>query len=353
MYIYINKAARKIYVEFSYQLDENNEVGTTWEDYKNGMWVMLSEEQLQFRADNPSASVQEVFNMALTPPYEPTPEQKLRQAQNAKYQEVNEAVNGASHYYIGESDVYTFDRLTIKDRCSINKKVTVNGVEYDSSIMKKAIDEMGSYQDNVNSVAAGINSQIQSAENADACNAIVVEGFPTPISTTVEELQVKVDNDNHRDVAYQSVRLVKKVINNPSVITLTKNEALDYQFAYPYWGEEGAEFGKQIGAGFRLNFKPDTAGEDDDPTLYEAIQESTISEEWKPNEVPALFEVVDIEHAGTIEDPIPWKHNMQLYNGKYYTDKDVLYLCVRDSGIGLSYDLADLVSGGYVTVVEQ
>lgn len=44
---------------------------------------------------------------------------------------------------------------------------------------------------------------------------------------------------------------------------------------------------------------------------------------------------------------------MELFNGKYYTDKNVLYLCIRDSGMGMSFDLADLVSGGFVEVVEE
>lgn len=51
------------------------------------------------------------------------------------------------------------------------------------------------------------------------------------------------------------------------------------------------------------------------------------------------------------EDPIVWKHGDILYNGKYYIDKGVVYLCIRDSGIGLYYDLADLISGAYVKVV--
>lgn len=36
-----------------------------------------------------------------------------------------------------------------------------------------------------------------------------------------------------------------------------------------------------------------------------------------------------------------------------YTDKEVLYLCIRDSGIGMAFDLENLVSGGYVQVVEN
>ena len=52
------------------------------------------------------------------------------------------------------------------------------------------------------------------------------------------------------------------------------------------------------------------------------------------------------------EDPIVWSKGSKLYNGSYYIDKDVVYLCIRDSGIELYYDLADLISGGYVKVVE-
>lgn len=52
------------------------------------------------------------------------------------------------------------------------------------------------------------------------------------------------------------------------------------------------------------------------------------------------------------EDPIVWNQGDILYNGKYYIDKGVVYLCTRDSGIGLYYNLADLVSGAYVKVVE-
>ena len=54
----------------------------------------------------------------------------------------------------------------------------------------------------------------------------------------------------------------------------------------------------------------------------------------------------------TPEDPIPWVVGSKLYKGTYYIDKEVVYLCIRDSGIELAYNLADLVSGGFVEVVE-
>lgn len=47
MNIYIQKDTTTIYVELDFLLDENSyEIGTTWEDYKNGKWVLLSEEQV-------------------------------------------------------------------------------------------------------------------------------------------------------------------------------------------------------------------------------------------------------------------------------------------------------------------
>lgn len=51
------------------------------------------------------------------------------------------------------------------------------------------------------------------------------------------------------------------------------------------------------------------------------------------------------------EDPIVWVLGSKLYNGKYYIDQGVVYYCKRDSGIELSYHLADLISGGYVDIV--
>ena len=55
--------------------------------------------------------------------------------------------------------------------------------------------------------------------------------------------------------------------------------------------------------------------------------------------------VVQEKHSGTIDDPIPWVYNSILENGKYYIDKEIKYLCIRDSGIPLAYEnLADCIS---------
>jgi len=128
-------------------------------------------------------------------------------------------------------------------------------------------------------------------------------------------------------------------INNAG---LTTEEALSKKDYFPAWEDL---IGTEVDVQSRFRYGS---------TLYEVIQKHTPQEDWKPGTgTESLYKVVQIEHSGTLDDPIPWAHNMVLEEGKYYTDKEVLYLCIRDSGIGMAFDLENLVSGGYVQVVEN
>lgn len=67
-YIYIKRGLG--YLEFDTPISQElnaNDLGTTWEDYNNGKFVLLSAEQLAFKAAHPNASIKEVFDMELTP----------------------------------------------------------------------------------------------------------------------------------------------------------------------------------------------------------------------------------------------------------------------------------------------
>ena len=64
----------------------------------------------------------------------------------------------------------------------------------------------------------------------------------------------------------------------------------------------------------------------------------------------SLYEAIDKEHSGEVDDPIPYTPPMEIFNGKHYTEDGVVYRCTRDSGTALSHRLADLV-GLYVEVV--
>jgi hypothetical protein len=86
--------------------------------------------------------------------------------------------------------------------------------------------------------------------------------------------------------------------------------------------------------------------------LYETIQDITaFVAHYIPGEgTESMFALVDVEHSGTINDPIPYSGNMVLVAGKYYSQDGVIYLCNRDTGIPVYNALADLV-GIYVEVV--
>ena len=56
--IYINRTVKGYYVELSSALDEkSNLIGTTWEDFKNEYWILLSGEQIAFKNDNPEEDI--------------------------------------------------------------------------------------------------------------------------------------------------------------------------------------------------------------------------------------------------------------------------------------------------------
>lgn len=73
--IYINKDAKPVYVELDAPLDkDSNLIGNSWDDYKSGAWILLTDAQIAFKEANQDASVEEVYNMQLAiDPVEPDP----------------------------------------------------------------------------------------------------------------------------------------------------------------------------------------------------------------------------------------------------------------------------------------
>ena len=112
---------------------------------------------------------------------------------------------------------------------------------------------------------------------------------------------------------------------------------------FPQWKELVKE-GRTVDKGFRFQHEG---------KLYRTEQpEYTFVEHYVPGTAgtESLFSKVDETHAGTYEDPIPYEKNMEIYQGSYYSQYDVIYLCIRSSGQPLYHDLSALV-GSYVEVV--
>ncbi len=84
--------------------------------------------------------------------------------------------------------------------------------------------------------------------------------------------------------------------------------------------------------------------------LYRVLQAHTAQVGWEPDVAVSLFAHIDVKHAGTLDDPIPYEGNMELKNGLYYTQDGGVYKCTRDTGIAVYAHLRDLV-GLYVEEV--
>ena len=112
---------------------------------------------------------------------------------------------------------------------------------------------------------------------------------------------------------------------------------------FPQWKELVKE-SRTVEKGFRFQHEG---------KLYRTEQPTyTFVEHYVPGTAgtESLFSKVDEAHKGTIDDPIPYEKNMEIYKGLYYVQYDVIYLCIRDSGQPLYHDLSALV-GSYVEVV--
>nr|DAG75015.1 MAG TPA: Chitin oligosaccharide deacetylase [Caudoviricetes sp.] len=139
----------------------------------------------------------------------------------------------------------------------------------------------------------------------------------------------------HRPLSENEVlsMLITAQINTLSVDDAT---AVRMTAFYPGWEKDTA---------YTVGYKVKYLGK-----LYKVIQAHTSQETWTPDITASLYTRIDEVHDGTKYDPIPYEGNMTLYNGKYYIEDGVTYLCNRDTGNPVYNKLSELV-GIYVEVV--
>ena len=303
------------------------------EQYHNGAYLLLNAEQERYHNDHPEATPLECWNMAPEPDPEPTPEELLWRARDAKRKEIYD--KDIHHYYIDEQDAYVSNTLQVKDKCGRQEEVEVGGHLYASNILTVALDEIADYSEQCGKVTDGLLSRIDAAQTAGEVEAIVVEGYPEMIHTTTAALQTKADKAIAKSPEAQAVTFARLMVNS---VSLTANQALEMQVLFPIWGEKDAEFGKEVEIGFRLRV---VEGESD--TLFEVIQKHKLQADWKPGiETASLYKIVKAEHAGTLDDPIPYVQGMAFEKDKYYEQYGVIYLCILTTVTGYPNDLKDL-----------
>lgn len=122
---------------------------------------------------------------------------------------------------------------------------------------------------------------------------------------------------------------------------LEDKKALKYMEMYPLWSE---------GIAVKVNERYQYNGR-----LYKVIQAHTTQSDWTPDITPALWTVIDVEHSGTLDDPIPAVASMEYTKGKYYIEDGTIYFMNRQGmadgeSIVLHYLPSQLV-GQYFEVV--
>ena len=117
--------------------------------------------------------------------------------------------------------------------------------------------------------------------------------------------------------------LTKELVNTVSIPDKTSLRMKTY---YPTFDEVAAkenEDDRTVKAGFKVYYE----GE-----LWKTRQKTVIQSHYPPSiDTASIWERIDEEHAGTLEDPIPYDQTMAVYEGKYYLHNNVIYLCIRDS----------------------
>lgn len=147
--------------------------------------------------------------------------------------------------------------------------------------------------------------------------------------------------DEILEVKEQIADETKKVTRKINYIGITDNQALSVKELYPRWEDK---VNTTIEAGYITLYNDN---------LWKARQTHTALEIYPPSlDTASLYEVIVKTHEGTIEDPISYTPPMEIFEGKYYTQFDVLYKCTMDSGTALTHDLFDL-KGIYVEMIER
>lgn len=197
-------------------------------------------------------------------------------------------------------------------------------------------------------------SEIEAIQDAFATNKDPIvygddsyEGY-----TTIDEFGYKVDKEEkviyrvvlskpEEEEPVAELTADQEYAINCAVMIMSDEQALNCISVFPIWE---SYIGKSLNTGERVVYQNE---------LWKVRQEiTTVLENQAPSiETAALYERIDEEHAGTLEDPIPYANTMTVEEGKHYIEEGIIYKCIRGSGQPLYASCASLV-GNYFEKVE-
>lgn len=135
----------------------------------------------------------------------------------------------------------------------------------------------------------------------------------------------------------QVLNLMTMQINS---MDLTDEQSLQFKTLYPKWE---SFIGKSLEQNYKVLYND---------KLYKVRQKiNTVLENQAPSiDTAALYEEINETNEGTFEDPIPYNNNMELFEGKFYSQDGITYKCTRNTEQPVYHQLSELV-GLYVEMV--
>lgn len=123
---------------------------------------------------------------------------------------------------------------------------------------------------------------------------------------------------------------IKYSINS---LDLSNNDTIKFIDYLPDWNDY---VGKSLPINFKLQYNNQA---------YQTLQYiNVVLSDQTPDIVYSLYAIINEEHEGTLEDPIPYQQQMAIEKGKYYIQYDVVYIAIQNMPTGMPYDLNQIPS---------
>ena len=163
----------------------------------------------------------------------------------------------------------------------------------------------------------------------------------------IDENEAEIIQDSKADIQIESLSDLEEITSNIEQINeaknaikysinaldLSNNDTIKYKDYLPDWAD-------YVGKSLPINFKFKYNNQP-----YQTIQYiNVVLSDQTPDIVYSLYKIIDEEHDGTLEDPIPYQQQMSIEKGKYYIQYDVVYIAIQNMPTGMPYDLSQIPS---------
>ena len=225
---------------------------------------------------------------------------------------------------------YSCREVTIHGKPEYGKCVeAVIRSDYSAEAELALINQFNAYQQGVLSDAGVVSEYEEYLAFVSSVKSMVKEDLEIDLGTPKTASAPRI-----ADIA----KLLSLTVN---AMSLTDSEALTVKSVYPEWA---TLIGKEVKQGDKMQYGG---------RLWKVIQQHTIQEQWIPGTgTESLYTEIVETASGTADDPIPYNNNMELEQGKYYSQDGKIYLCTRDTEIPVYQSLQELV-GIYVELYNE